>query len=91
MNSNKDIAIKFAKENHFDTAIRSGKKWNGELMYVASLFKGSNGQRPCTGLPQFIIIEGKKPRFAKHEELRDIMGLGKGMPVGFTQRFEDFI
>ena len=90
MNSNKDIAVKFAKENRFDTAIRSRKKWNGDILYVAVFHPGPNGVGPFTGLPQFIIIEDKKPRFAKHEEIRNIMGLGKPMPIGFTERFEDY-
>ena len=89
MKSSKDIAVKFAKENRFDNAIRSGKKWNGQILYVAVFSNGPNGHPPCTGLPQFIIIEDNNPRFAKSEEIRNIMGL-KTMPIGFSERFEDY-
>ena len=89
MDKNKDIAVKFAKENRFDTAIRSGKKWNGELLYVAKFKNGPDGNPPCTGYPQFIIIENTIPRFAIPDEIYKIMGK-QFMPVGFTQRIEDF-
>jgi len=90
MNSDKDIAIKFAKENRFDTAVRSGKKWNGELLYVAKFKNGPDGNPPCTGYPQFVIIENSIPRFATHNEILNIMGITP-MPIGFTQRLEDYI
>ena len=36
MNKNQDIAIKFAKENGYDTVLPcKGKKWNGLPLYFA--------------------------------------------------------
>ena len=88
MHKNKDIAIKFAKDNGFDNAIRSVDKWNGVRLHVAIFNPGPDGNPPCTGYPQFIIFEDKKPRFATPKETYEIMGI-KFMPKEFTQRLED--
>ena len=90
MNTTKEIAIRFAKENRFDTAIRSGKKWDGQLLYVALFKPGPEGNPRCTGYPQFIIIENSIPRFATPEEIEKIMGFSS-QPIGFTERFEDYL
>ena len=90
MESVKDISVKFAKENNFDTAIRSGKKWNGKLLYVAVFNPGPDGNPPYTGYPQFIIIENGKPRFAIPDEIYKIMGISFA-PIGHTERFEDYL
>ena len=90
MYKNKDIAIKFAKDNGFDNAVRSVDKWNGVRLHVAIFNPGPDGNPPCTGLPQFIIFEDKKPRFATSDEIFKIMGITP-MPIGFTERFEDYL
>ena len=90
MNKDKDIATKFAQDNRFDTAIRSGKKWKGNLLYVAVFNPDPDGNPPYTGYPQFIIIEANKPRFATSDEIFKIMGITP-MPIGFTERFEDYL
>ena len=62
MDKDKEIAIKFAKGNGYDTAVLSKEeKWIGNPLYVA---RYKDHDTMCLGPPKFIIIENQNPRFA---------------------------
>ena len=88
MDKNKDIALKFAKENGYDTVTPcKGKKWNGQPLYFAKFYNENN---MIIGLPSFIIVDSERTRFANRDETRKIMGL-VSRPVEFTESLEDYL
>jgi len=88
MHKNNDIAVKFAKDNGYDTVSPCKRKtWNGLPLYFA---KFHNEENMIIGLPTFIIVDSERTRFANRDETRRIMGL-VSRPVDFTESLEDYL
>lgn len=75
------IAIKFAKENGYDTAVKCGKKFKGRSVFCA---EDRGSEFACTGYPAFIIIDDNEARFADFKEIDEIMGFHTP-PKGYVE------
>lgn len=52
-----EIAKKIAKETIFVDAETTGIKWKGYHVFDQILKESPNGEIPCIGLPQFILLD----------------------------------
>ena len=52
-----EIAKKIAKETIFVDAEATGIKWKGYHVFDPILKESPNGEIPCIGLPQFILLD----------------------------------
>ena len=52
-----EIAKKIAKESIFVDAEATGEKWRGYHIFDPILKPSPNGEIPCIGLPQFIVLD----------------------------------
>ena len=71
------IAEKIAKETIFVGVEETGITWNGYHVFEPILEPDPNGEIPCIGLPQFILLddEGNEFRALEYEETFEIYGM----------------
>jgi hypothetical protein len=74
-----EIANKIAKETIFVGAEATGIKWKGYHVFDPILKESPNGEIPCIGLPQFILLDDEGKEYNKgnltYEETFEIMDL----------------
>lgn len=74
-----EIARKIAKETIFVDAEATGIKWKGYHVFDPILKESPNGEIPCIGLPQFILLDDEGNEYNKgiltYEETFEILHL----------------
>ena len=72
------IAKKIAKESRFDNVEAVWIKWKGYNVFEAYFNPDEDGNPPCTGLPQYILLDGNGNEYKEilsYDETFEIMGL----------------
>lgn len=87
-----EIAEKIAKETIFVGVEDSGIKWRGYHVFDPIVKESPNGEIPCIGLPQFILLDEDGNKYKEnlsYEETFEICRLFPDYETDEGEEFED--
>lgn len=84
-----EIAKKIAKETIFVDAEATGQKWKGFHVFEPILKPSPNGEIPCIGLPQFILLDDEGEEYKENLSYEETFEIFHLLPYEDEGDFED--